>query len=523
MARKAEIDRFQLQKEICRLSNTKLDCGKSLAELTEYKGVSLWWYTYITFMNRVFKILNGELTEKTHRYKTIKRVGKLIYYPTLYYVWNFIEKIYYPNQENSKNRKIIIIESPRYWMNSKEIFFGSIKEKLLADGKTEILSTFSVGYDTHRIETMLDMMKNEENIKHRPIEYYQSIGTNLCEYKTHMKYSKIWDEIKNDKTLHDLLTFHDIDMYNILISELENCFKTKFGEIVSDIETIHRMVQKESPSVIVVIDEVGRPYSYIMGCKLGGKPSIAVQHGTISSQLTFWCGSERFQMIPDITTVYGKTYQDVLVKTKMYRETDIVITGNHRDDNILQERSKEQICKAIGLNTKKKIIVWALTMISNQPDENRRYISAMLDVVKKADVQLVISLHPTDSKQSEQYLWKLDLPGIIIADKTDINNLIYICDTFITKKSTTAITAMVMGKPVIVMNFSGQPDMQPYVSEGLATGVYNEEGLIPAIELALNGRKKEQKEALYNLCYIQDGKATDRVVDAIKSLIKTGE
>ena len=515
-----EVDRFQLQKEICRLSTTKLNCGKSIAELSEYKGVSLWWFHYYTFTRKVYEKLNGSTDNIPHDYRTIKQVGELVYCPALYYVWNAMERIYYPNQENRNNRKIIFIEIPRYWINSKDTFFGSIKEKLLADGKTEILSTFSVGCDIHQIKTMLDIMKHEKKIKHRPLEYYQSLDTNICEHKARIRYSKIWEIIKDDKVLHELLSFHGMDMHKIMISELEHCFKTALGKTVLEIETVTRMVQKETPSCIVVVDEGGRPHPYVMGCKQTGKPIISIQHGTISSQITFWCGSERFSMLPDITTVYGKTYQDILIQTRMYRETDIVITGNHRDDVIFQKRSKEQICNSIGLNKEKKILLWTFTMFYNPPDENRNYINTMSNAVKKLDVQLVISLHPSSTKESEQQLRSMCFSEIIIVHKTDINDLIYICDALITKKSTTAITAMVMGKPVIIMNFSGQPDMQPYVSGGLAAGVYHEKDLIPAIETVLSGQqdteiKKKRDELLNNLVYIQDGKATNRIVDAI--------
>lgn len=519
------IDRFELQKEICRLSNTKLSCGKSIAEISEYKGISIWWYVYNTFTRKVYEKLNGSVGAAPHDYRTIKQIGELVYCPTLYCVWNAIERMYYSQQENHNNRKIIFIENPRYWINSKDTFFGSIKEKLLADGKTEILSVFSVGCDRPRIETMLDIMKHEKKIKHRPMEYYQSLNTNLCEYKARIRFSKIWAKIKNDEGLYKLMSFHGVDMSKTMIPELEHYFKTTFGKTVLEIETVSHMVQKEAPSVIVFVDENGHPHPYIMGCKLNGKPTIEIQHGTISPQLTYWCGSERFPMLSDMTTVYGKTYRDILINTKMYEDKDIIITGNHMDDEIFQKRDKELICKSIRLNPGKRILFWALTMANNRQDENRDYINAMLNVKKELDLQLVVSLHPGESDELKQQLQEAVSSKITIVTNTNINDLIYVCDALITKKSTTAITAVGMGKPVIVMNFSGQPDLQPYVSDGLAAGVYHEKELIPAIEMALSDRndskrKKNRNEALYNLNYIQDGKATDRVVDVIKSFIE---
>ena len=47
----------------------------------------------------------------------------------------------------------------------------------------------------------------------------------------------------------------------------------------------------------------------------------------------------------------------------------------------------------------------------------------------------------------------------------------------LTKDSTTAMEAIALNKPVIVLNLGGEPDVVDYVEHCVALGVYKEEDL----------------------------------------------
>ena len=81
-----------------------------------------------------------------------------------------------------------------------------------------------------------------------------------------------------------------------------------------------------------------------------------------------------------------------------------------------------------------------------------------------------------------------------------------------------------LNKPIVVLNLSGEPDAMPYVEKGIALGVYRKEDLIPAIKDALYNREVREKLArcrekfVYEYAYIQDGRASERVANLIKSI-----
>jgi len=91
-----------------------------------------------------------------------------------------------------------------------------------------------------------------------------------------------------------------------------------------------------------------------------------------------------------------------------------------------------------------------------------------------------------------------------------------------TKTSTTAMEAVAVNKPVIILNLSGEADVVDYVEQGVALGVYKEEDLKIAVEkllisdLELAGNREQYiRKYLYKI----DGKAAERVASVIERII----
>jgi 3-deoxy-D-manno-octulosonic-acid transferase len=93
-------------------------------------------------------------------------------------------------------------------------------------------------------------------------------------------------------------------------------------------------------------------------------------------------------------------------------------------------------------------------------------------------------------------------------------------------RSTTALEAMILDKPVIIVDFIKNPFPTPYTESGAAIGVYKEEDLAPTIEKVLHNQKVQKelknnrKQFVYEHAYKIDGQASKRVVDLIKLMIQ---
>ena len=141
-------------------------------------------------------------------------------------------------------------------------------------------------------------------------------------------------------------------------------------------------------------------------------------------------------------------------------------------------------------------------------------------------VSLVIKQHPAEpEKFTDEIMRQIDSYGInavITPKNSDTYEQLFVCDLMITRHSTTAMEAVALGKPVIILNLSGKPDPVEYVQEGVALGIYNSDDLFAAMKRLLvdDSELSAQRERyIEKYLYKIDGRSTQRVIDIIiKSL-----
>ena len=137
----------------------------------------------------------------------------------------------------------------------------------------------------------------------------------------------------------------------------------------------------------------------------------------------------------------------------------IVVTGVAHFDQLFnrnKEQDKQVLAKG-GIDPNKMIILVATQYMAFS--ETERMLTGVINtVLKMKDFQLVVKVHPRDylgnyKKMAEEYFKS----GVRIVRDVDIYALINNCELLITKYSTTALEAIVFDKPVITINFSGEP------------------------------------------------------------------
>jgi UDP-N-acetylglucosamine:LPS N-acetylglucosamine transferase len=143
---------------------------------------------------------------------------------------------------------------------------------------------------------------------------------------------------------------------------------------------------------------------------------------------------------------------------------------------------------------------------------------------------LIIKQHPAETEDHtaliKDFLNHNDVNSILTAKDSDTYEQLFACDLMITRHSTTALEAVAMGKPVIILNLSKESDIVDYVSEKVAAGVYEKKKLRETILRLLDDDKelKKNREAYLDRHLFKiDGKATDRVVDVIDQMIDLKE
>jgi glycosyltransferase involved in cell wall biosynthesis len=204
----------------------------------------------------------------------------------------------------------------------------------------------------------------------------------------------------------------------------------------------------------------------------------------------------------------------------------IFVTGQPRFDLIgLAKTDKRKIIAELGIPENKGIIVLATQPLGTLWTEKDReeFISTVVNALREfPEKQLVIKLHPGEKlEEYQKMLAEMDDNKAIVCQSIDLYGLLRACDILMTVHSTVALEAMILDKPVIILNLAGRPDAMPYAQRGPALGVYKKEDLVPMIRKALHdpevGKElKERRERFVSEhAYKLDGQATKRVAELI--------
>jgi len=238
-------------------------------------------------------------------------------------------------------------------------------------------------------------------------------------------------------------------------------------------------------------------------------------------------------LMADYFLVNGQEFKDIKIRNNVHDSKNVLVTGRPRYDSLYYADtiySKEKFLEKHKINRNHKIILWTTQCHGISEEENIKNFKTVFETLQNLkDVTLIIKQHPGEGKRYtkmiKEYLNKYNLArnAIVTPKDSDTYEQLFVCDLIITRHSTTAMEAVALNKPVIVLNLSGEPDVVDYVKKGVALGVYEENDLEHAIKKLLNDDSelaKKREEYIKKYLYKIDGKSTERVVQLIEKMLK---
>ncbi|MEA3457752.1 MAG: CDP-glycerol glycerophosphotransferase family protein [Candidatus Thermoplasmatota archaeon] len=510
--------------------------GKSLKEILSYDNVSLWWFTEFFLFLRLKKILNKE----KHKNKSFELFLSLFvrYYilakSLLRYFWGRLIKLRHNTKKTENVPKVIAVSYSMNWRNAstpevkkqkEDAMLGNIINERIGRNN-EVIALDQDTSSFMGIKTLLEKAIYKKGLW-KPVETYSTLTILKKVLRTHSEFRKEVKKLRRD----------GLQLLPLLEEDFLIAFRYHIFYAILFIELMKRAIDIENPDLILITCEycmLGR--AAVVAGKLKGVPTLAVQHGNISPHdIAYYHRTEeisdeiapQYCPIPCKTTVYSPYDKELLLNIGHYPPDSVVVTGSSRYDLLNHADKiydKNKIFEDLGLDANKKMIVWTTQTHGLPPDENMRNISAVYGSINSLeDVQLVIKLHPGEDQRATLYKKNKSIKPVVVGGKVDIYALLYACDLMITRHSTTATEAVILNKPVIVLNLSGKPDSVEYVKEGVALGAYNENDLKPAILKLLKNDAdlaKSREKYIEKYLYKIDGKATERVISLIEEMIR---
>lgn len=265
----------------------------------------------------------------------------------------------------------------------------------------------------------------------------------------------------------------------------------------------------------------------------------------------------QLRIIPDTILVQNNILRDEMISLHAVDPKKLAVVGiaHYEYYKTYTPISREDFCKEMGINPKKKIILVA--------PAGEKFISTdwqIFEILKKAyhdgevpsDVHFLIRVHPMNKIKYGDFVpdehFTIEEPGVTFEGVREKGNELnkegvnHIIDSIVHSAvvvnivSSIVIDASVLGTPIVTVNFDGFEENVPItrsvkrfpaeenVAKMLATGgtqvVNSAEELIQAINEYLEhpGKDSEgRKRLVERQCYKLDGKAPERIVEYVLS------
>lgn len=547
----------------------KMSSGKSIIEIATFDNYSTWWFVDFAFN----QYINTDIKYCSQKYFLVDTQNiilnmKLYLYSSSEFFLDWVTKVILgifiklqkqrtekKIHKNERNVKIIFTSQDLQWRklngNTNEnfskktdVFFDTIITKLTGKGY-ECIGVHPIAHTVFSWKVFIDKIINWR-VQHLPFGLFWNSKVWKKEREASNYFKEQWKYLENDDLFNELCAFKNKNNSQKIKQKIKYYFNRLFPYAVKCIEIAKNMIETEKPDLILLLYEYGYfGRCLIFAANMKKIPVIAIQHGVIHkhhkgyiypTEYISKTGSvcSPFCPIPNITAVYGSYHKDLLTTYSAYPKEKIVVTGQPRYDvlfNMDGKYSKEKFISKYNINSKNKIILWTTQCHVISDKENKNNFKAMFETLQNLkDVTLIIKQHPGEGKKYTKMikaaLKDYNLNIVITSKSSDIYEQLYVCDVMVTKNSTTAMEAVALNKPVIVLNLSGETDVIGYVTEGVALGVYNERDLTPTIEKLLKDDSKlaeNRDQYIEKYLYKIDGKSTERIVQLIEKTLDEWE
>ena len=306
-----------------------------------------------------------------------------------------------------------------------------------------------------------------------------------------------------------------------MVTERRTAFDLGWG-----LEALINAIETEKPHMLLAIEVNYILRNAVRHCRGLGIRTLIVQHGTPNrDSLHAFAPFEA-----DCFAAWGDFTKDFLVKNGVEPERIVVTGGPIFDQTALLKPDRSQIYTELGIGPEvNKTIVFTMQGQGVGSSPTAEEIEAgIVETMKAAsqyqDVLLLFQARPGQRVEDIQNIGsKAGCSGARAIRYHDTEALIAASDGVITFFSTTAIDALILGKPLLLINLSDDRDFLPFVPIGAAFGAYTEGEIGPAFRRLIecpDELRAGRERAVPYMVYKVDGKSLERVLNLVRSMLK---
>lgn len=231
--------------------------------------------------------------------------------------------------------------------------------------------------------------------------------------------------------------------------------------------------------------------------------------------------------------VFGNATKDLFVSEGISPDK-IVVTGNPKFDKLFcikNKNSKKKVCEKWNIPYHEEIILLLTSYFVETGEwsakQREDFVLAIANATAKlGNSHLMIKIHPPNEQEKDYQQIVHGLKRVpIICKHESLPELLDACSlAIIAFSSTTALEAMALQKPVIIVNLFNNAASSIFEMSG-SIFVTREEDIFPAMENTLynstirKGMSAKMGKFVFDQSYLQDGQAAKRIAELIITMV----
>jgi len=292
------------------------------------------------------------------------------------------------------------------------------------------------------------------NFKKLEFQFKKEISSLTNNYLNELE--KVWE----NKDIDNFFLLEDSSFWYCIKDDLMDVYRRRMHEYISLLLISKNMFDKINASCILSSNLVGETEKSVLFMN-NNIHSIMLEHGYANyvPEISRYDILSMYSLVNDKIATWGDTQKKYLVEHKKFDNNRILVVGSPKHDHLFKIKNK-------SISNSKKTILMALhqiTHITGNADTNsyiryEKFLIKFCDIVKIfSDVQIIVKLHPSQNKHTDQIkkLFKKIDSSIPIYHSKSINELIPISDVLVCVSpegfdpSTAILEGIIQGKPVM--------------------------------------------------------------------------
>jgi hypothetical protein len=335
------------------------------------------------------------------------------------------------------------------------------------------------------------------------------------------------DLLLGSPALQQAFSHRGARFFDLAAPDLAGTLLLQIPWAVRSYEEMSEALRATRPGVVCLYAESsGWGRAAVAACRAQGVPTLGIQHGILYP--TYYSyrheADEQDCPRPDRTAVFGEAARRFLILAGRYAPESLVVTGSPKFDELARAArtwDRAAIRSRLGLAPDERLLAVA-SRFRGIRETHQSIGSAFPALVRAVEalpgVRMLVKPHPAESTGAYERTIREAAArrSSLLPPPGDLMQLLFAADALVTVESLSAVEALVLGKPVVILNMP--TNLREMVEAGVAVGVDAGTDPRPALESVLGDAETQRRLAEARRAYLSDaargvdGHASERLL-----------